>query len=683
MTNIDSDMVKAAQSFSMRDMKSVIKEEAPDYKRSQQHEYDMAKIRAQATNTSIEKAKDRAATRQLAIDKGELVGKNDPLYEALTKEKVKIGGAANISGAINEDGNVDQNTDINKMLSQEYLIDDNELAERQTDWILESLITLSPDGENGNQKYSIKLGKETVTGSLDKIKNALLYTDDDDQLTNREAIQKIYDQQAAIIADNYKIKSEHPGGLNNYKKLYDAATGAFGITNRKVINERNLLTASKTNKSTYDLTRQEARQDTNIKKMMDKGGMPDIYDETSSVPRILSKEEYINNVVEGIENKEITNIDQSGFTWDDGTSNKDYMIDAYDEVFEMHGNSGSTTRVPRYNKDGSRAKMIDMIAVNSEAGKVYDALYSTHNAGLVGGNHPVATYQSIKKGLDNTVANLGIHNTYKSNIDPKIPMAAGNKMMSILIDQVAALEAKGIQPTYILGNLNEEADIDENNPLAKKALDLFKADLINWYNPKSSNTGSIQPRAEMEYSNTYGDPEDLEKNTAGNFIKYNASWLASKAKGAQDNQIGALTTTEIGLLQDGVSIIFPQNEDISPRSLANVNTYVSPITSEIMASPNGYIERNPISSDSISTGRYRFVKLSDKHYQYNYQMNTYQPGGTYQLSEVKTKQIPIKPGAEGNYTLERFEAEVINTYNILGEKNIQDALKDNAINGIK
>jgi hypothetical protein len=570
---------------------------------------------------------------------------------------------------------------VNETSSQEYLADDNQLAELQAEFIIDSLLTLSPNGENGNQEYSIKIGEETVTGGIDKIRKALLYTNDEDQFKNRDAIQKIYDQQAATIADNYKIKKEHPGGLNNYKKLYDTATGVLGITNRKIINDRNFLTASKINKKTYDLTRDEARMDDNIKNMMDKGGMPDIYDETSSVPRILSEEEYVNLVVEGIKNKEITNIDQGGFTWDDGTSNKDYMAwiaVPTGQSYQVKTHDGYVTKPLT-----ERKWMIDMEAVRSEAGQVYKALYTTHNTGLVSGNYPVATYKSIERGLDNTVGNLAIVPTYGAPIDPKVPNAAGNKTLATMVNQVAVLKAKGVPPTYILGDLNKGADIDKKSTLAERVQALFEADYINWYNPDSSNSAKIQPRAEIKYSHTYADPEDLKKNTAGYIMKYHGDWLASKAKGPDNNEIGSLTKAEIQSLQGGTSIIFPQDEDINKRSLRNENAYISPITSLIMASENGYVDFNPMGADSISTGTYRFIKISDNHYQVNAQYNEYQEGGTYRLTEPDIKQIPIKPGAAGNHTLERLVDKLNINYSVVGERNRLAAIKDNAVNGVK
>jgi hypothetical protein len=102
-----------------------------------------------------------------------------------------------------------------------------------------------------------------------------------------------------------------------------------------------------------------------------------------------------------------------------------------------------------------------------------------------------------------------------------------------------------------------------------------------------------------------------------------------------------------------------------------------------MASENGYVDFNPMGADSISTGTYRFIKISDNHYQVNAQYNEYQEGGTYRLTEPDIKQIPIKPGAAGNHTLERLVDKLNINYSVVGERNRLAAIKDNAVNGVK
>ena len=80
---------------------------------------------------------------------------------------------------------------------------------------------------------------------------------------------------------------------------------------------------------------------------------------------------------------------------------------------------------------------------------------------------------------------------------------------------------------------------------------------------------------------------------------FSDEWLASKVKGGEENQYGALSNTEVGLLsgtteidgvtgESGITFVFDQKNDINTKSIDNL--YYSNVETAILAGDNGYAE---------------------------------------------------------------------------------------------
>jgi hypothetical protein len=333
-----------------------------------------------------------------------------------------------------------------------------------------------------------------------------------------------------------------------------------------------------------------------------------------------------------------------------------------------------------------------MSALKDEAGQVYDALSASLNSGLTGatgnGQFKTATYNSIALGRDNTIADLETGITYEGTVDPKSPTSAGNIYMSNMLDQINALEAKGIKPTFIQGDIVAGGDnINAGFTLGERVFEMYKADLNSYFNnPKSSSAISAMPRATIEYMPTYGDPESGEKTTAGYTITYNSDWLASKVKGPTSDptaQYGSINSTDLAKLYEGTTVVFDQKEDLNPKSANNNAVYSSSVVSQIMANPNRYFETKPITAGyAESIGSYRFAQNSPTEYSMNWQFREYQEGGTYILSPMQTKRISL-PNANASRVLDEEQAKVEKIYAAYGAEQLRMMQKDKKINGKK
>ena len=241
---------------------------------------------------------------------------------------------------------------------------------------------------------------------------------------------------------------------------------------------------------------------------------------------------------------------------------------------------------------------------------------------------------------------------------------------------------------FIQGSLNDvEGELKgDGSGLYQRVLEMYKADLRSYVNnPKSPNSPSSLPRATIEYMPVYGATDDGEKSTAGYRIKFNADWLASKVKGGSDpsNQYGAITSDQFESLSDGVSVVYEQKNDISPRSNMNSMDYFSPVLSGIAANPNGYYQPPEITDElGDEIGTYRFVKVSDQEYMLNWKFNNYQEGGTYTTTSLFTRQILIGPEGPGR-TLDDEEALTRIKFAQRGADNVRAKRRDIAINGKK
>ena len=183
----------------------------------------------------------------------------------------------------------------------------------------------------------------------------------------------------------------------------------------------------------------------------------------------------------------------------------------------------------------------------------------------------------------------------------------------------------------------------------------------------------------------YGATDDGEKTTAGYRIKFNSDWLASKIEGGNDpsKQYGALKSSDFESLSNGISVVYEQKDDISPRSNMRVLDYSSPVLSGIAANPNGYYQPPaPIDENGDKAGTYRFVKISDQEYMLNWSFMNYQEGGKFVKGPTLSKRIFINSTGPAR-TLDKEELFAKRAFAERGAANKRAKDKDVAVNGKK
>ena len=737
-SEMQNDMVKAAQNFSMRDMESTFRVNKYALQEKQQ-KYDMAQIRARGINAQNLQAQKKKDDRDLAIEKGEILSDAQKaamiaLQKSLQAGTVKKGDSNTGGFSVDEDGIVDPNANVVELTTTQFVEDDNKIAAAQLQYVLDAAQAQNPNGDNNDQQFTIGgrseeelpfwmrggrteidnyLGISKIElddgsfkmkeykGSIEKLRNELGEKDENGNFINREAIDNYFNIYQARTQDIDNIKATNPSYAQSqeYADLY--VSGA-GIKQSKINADMNVQSAINIQAETYEQTRKIARGDksengSDVRRFMDEGGMEDIVWERNGKSHIMSREQYINAMKQKAEAGELVNVNDD-WEIDAGTNNKDYKKQAtsaasYSATYSMGvGGGGTSYAKPLYNADGSPKMIVDMVALRNEAGQVYDALFASLNSGLTGatgnGQFKTATYNSIALGRDNTIADLETGITYEGTVDPKSPTSAGNIYMSNMLDQINALEAKGIKPTFIQGDIEAGGDnINDGFTLGERVFEMYKADLNSYFNnPKSSSAISAMPRATIEYMPTYGDPESGKKTTAGYTITYNSDWLASKVKGPTSDptaQYGSINSTDLAKLYEGTTIVFEQKDDVNPKSVNSNAVYSSSVVSQIMANPNRYFETKPITPGyAESIGSYRFAQNSPTEYSMNWQFREYQEGGTYILSPMQTKRISL-PNANASRVLDEEQAKAEKIFAAYGAEQLRMMQKDKKINGKK
>ena len=161
-------------------------------------------------------------------------------------------------------------------------------------------------------------------------------------------------------------------------------------------------------------------------------------------------------------------------------SDKDYKEHAYDMVTEWHGNSAGQSKKYRYNKDGSPEMRIDERAVKAEAGIVYDELKKNLNAALtdrMDSNTNSASFNSVKYGVKGGYSDVISNFKYEYSINPLSRDADSENEMVMALNQLSYLKENGKPYGIGVGQLTEDSQLLEQNPLGVKVLDLLIKDL--------------------------------------------------------------------------------------------------------------------------------------------------------------------------------------------------------------
>ena len=682
-SNIMDDMQESAQAWSARDYEYEMRENkfAIDEKKAM---YNMAEIQARSTNAyNLELMKQNRADRRMRekVALEGLGGGNSAFGDALNKG-VKFSNDANtIEGATNSRGKYTPNSDIIETAKAEHGKHIQVVAAEQIGQLLGAkgkpgmLTLMSPRGDNSSkdQTYGIELDGEEFRGTIQEIRTKLslpMNTDGTGGLKYRKDIDNLYktkrdkfiDTRQQTIDNITLTQGSDASTANQYDAMYTSITGPNGTDIKMKAGDVFIQEAYRTYKEAYDNNDilNTAQGDSDIKGFME-AGMPDIFTD-NNIP--MSIEEYEAEVIEGVKNGTIKNYDEWG--WDTGTSDKDYKEHAYDMVTEWRGNSAGQVKKYRYNKDGSPEMRIDERAIRAEAGIVYDELKKNLNAALtdrMDSNTNSASFNSVKYGVKGGYSDVISNFKYQYNINPLSRDADSENEMMMTLNQLSYLKENGKPYGIGVGQLTEDSQLLEQNPLGVKVLDLLIKDLQTWINnPKRSNTASIAPIFRLSYMPVFDKASETNKSHAGIEIDNMNEWLASKKKGTADNDIGALSGIDIKKLQgtgeddlgSGIFIVFDQQDDQNVK--AKKNDYFSTTEVDILSGENSNYAEYTIPNDNgvTNTADFRITKNGTGDYSVNYNVKRYNPynpenPGEWNeyTTETATQSIDFKQGLPG------------------------------------
>ena len=703
--NLEGDLITAATSWSARDQEVTFRENKFAVQ-EKSFKYDMAKIRANALNDYNLQVQKAADDINLATLKGEIGNSNNSLANALQGNVVTYGSSLNIDAAVDKDGELDANTDMVQRTNIQFLTEDNKIFGEQVEDILKMLAMTNPLGDNANkdQTYGITLANgEKYRGDIESIRRKLMDTDfvpNEDNpdampsYNERENVNNIFTNLSSEFKNTRQNTLNDPSltmgtdKRNQYDALYSKMFGANGTINKQSGLNQFMKTALQNHADAYALAEIEVYGEDDGKNnavLLRDAGFPPVMNEQN---QMLSREEYRALVMKGVKSGNITNPD----LYRDDIGNflrpvdGNYLEEAYTEEEVWHGNSTGTERTY------TGGTMIAIDAVHAEADKYYDAIRDSHNIFLNSGKiasgdlYSTAYGRSDAKGID---AVLGPTYEYKMNplsLNPK-----SEAEMLQLIGQLNTLNKNNTGYGVIPGDINArgvDAEMLMQNPTALKAWNLYKEDLNTWLNnDKRSNNDAIAPVGRLEYMPIFGQSDDPSKNKAASRFIFSDEWLASKVKGPQDSQYGALSTQEIQILrnegsEDGLSgeasvtFVYDQSQDINTKSADNL--YYSNIETAILADDNGYAEFD-MPEGLSPTGTYRVIKVGNNDYNLHYSINTYKTGGTY-TTRTETQPINMDYGMRG---LDIHVAEFDIFLNTKREENRLAREKDDAENAKK
>ena len=624
-TNMRTDMIKAAQAYSMRDVKSVIRE-TDAAKDARKYQYSLMLEEVRYRNK-----------RQLEIDKGTIVGK-DVILDALVKPVKDYTNPNAMAFDLEAEDNI---YGVSTKQSFEQV---NKDRQKQ----IESIIAY-------HQSFYSTAGKDAGTMPIDvinkegekvvenltaqELRNYLSIQDTAKDGTNLgyrniEAIDQLYNEFLPLVNDKENVTKLYPLFVNDGNS-YVNLKNMFNDTDKLVRSTKLAqITARDIQKNAYDdTTNILLESNRNVRGLLE-AGLPQLWykDEVTDTSKMYSKDEYINQVLSLAEQGAVVNFDRDGL--DEGSLNKDYIIELYEDRYQG-GEYPTTDRIMLKNPDGSPKMGVDRVAVIDDAEFAWDKLHESMNEALKGKNPEIetATFNSIYQNRDNTTASISNYGVQEAFVDAEVVNPKTDILYATFLNQKNVLEAKGVAPIFYITDV-EEAQTE--SIIAEEVLDVFNANFLSYRsNDKISGNVKESPRGKIVYGSVYGDPEDGNKTTAGYTFYPNEEYFASKVKGGGgDNQFAGLNLEQRNNIKaNGITMIFPQSEDISQGSLKNQAGNVSIIASTIN-SFGGYWHQTVEVEKGVKGGQYSWQKLDSNNYVLNYELETY---------------IPSKNGAGGNY----------------------------------
>lgn len=450
--NISSDILGAAQAYSMRDYSRTM--EANPYKKMEvQHKYDMLKIEQQHLNKLAEiehKAKVDPSTKEGAL--ANLVNAIFPGMTGVGSDATQYESVTDAIKRNTEDAARFAHKTLEEQVS--FISDINRLTK----------VGRSVQGTDFN-KMTVKLanGKD-FTGSIDQVRQELLRRDENGSIVNQSAIRTLYSeakQTLEKLPDTNPLAAKGDGYVSAINRLE-------GITARQSMSADYEKTYNKILAENFD----RVRAMTGVEGVKDinesiKNGVPSIVSSQGHVvggswddgqenkisttrinPKLLSKREFTDLYISKVRAGQIKNLDSDAYM----STRTEYDFSA-----------GMTSRGP----DGPdypkrRVTYFNIEAATEEARELYDAQYSVLN-------------QSINEGF-NTDAAGGKRVTQ--------PFSADAYFRGVPLENMNASDLftyRGYQETFSLASLSDPGTVD------------MLANMVRQYNETPSQTRIIIP----------------------------------------------------------------------------------------------------------------------------------------------------------------------------------------------
>ena len=691
MNSIGSDLTKAARDFSMRDYNL-------DYK---VNELKRDKVRHRRAKELVKYRSDLdlANKRTLAIEKGEILDpRQKMLVDLLGQRKAKAGGPSQILAAVDDEGKIIRDKQLEN--AQIYSEDSNKFLQQKIETIIDGKLMFNPKGDGGTGSYTITLDNgETVSGSLQKIRKALEAKDKNGNYINIDAIEKEIDnftsftdqQEGASMASK-----QHPSLVadSKYTNFYNKLHGSNSISNQEDALYKNFTTANNKVLKVYQDTKKEilAGKGKDNSRLLLESGFPDIIDENGK----LTLEEYITKALQLAEQGKLTNVDLYGI--DKGTSSSDYIIRETSGVMRTGSkilggvaplqvyvdNEGNKSTDIRDLGSGARpSTTLDKVTIENDAERAYKILNNKlKNSSTYAGLPSLLDARRGRSGQDDDLEPYPI---YATDVNPASMSDDAKEDFINLLIQKNSLESRGSKYGIVVGDqVESKEDYLKQSDLANKLFDVL-ADNVNFYltTDKATKT-SIKnvPQFQLEYSPVFGSTDDLTKSKAGITIKPNAQWLNSFQKGGESFETGVFTSDQIEALQNGITIIFDQQEDVNPK--ARSQEYYSPLMSEVELSTNNFVDKKYPGIDSMPTGDYSITKPADDYYYVTYKFNMYQDGGQYTPTEEMSRIIDLRGQSDKSLQFDKIMNETIfAAFEVNKNMNDQKKARDVKVNGSK
>jgi len=585
-----------------------------------------------------------------------------------------------------------------EIFEQEFDEADAALHKRQVENIIKTLTITNPTGNVGGQTntYAVRDdgGNILFEGTPNDLRLQMNAVGENGLLENRDKVNIAFDDAVKVIKDRRQMILDNPNLTENrapYDELYgDMITNPQSTENQ--IRSINAVLEENYKRITQHYTAIDNKfQNEQLIRTSDardgrRAGLGSILNERGG---IMTREKFIQQAIKLAEAGQLTNWDsrfidgnQSSVPLLSGSADKNYMNDI--KTVTGHGEF----------MDISYSKGLDEDAVASDAGKYYDIYREALTESLKGdkkyGSLPPISFRGIMEGRGDIFENAYAGTSISYKINPIVKLSPelqrqNNEAVLAFFNQLNSFQGRPYG--VIAGSINKRGlDSDElmqKDATAEKVLRMWRKDYAEYLANPQKNPDKPVPAVELIYKPVLGQSDDGDKANAGWQIVFDEDWLASKKKGSSNDSYGALDTRDINSLKGivpepgtlygekegtamydsnakGISIIFPQDQDISEYAVNK--PYFSFVETAILESPNDTYTTT-VPGDIQTTAEFQVVKDADNIYRMMYKAYNYNPynpndksGGNY-IPDVGTMQLFFPKGFSLKELDKKIEAQ--------------------------